>query len=157
MHADGWMDEQILGYTCMHTCMYVCMYGWIGWIGWIFACMHVCVSLSGWMYGDGHMYVDLCMHVCKNAWASACIMLFICMYECMCFGSVALLRDAWLGFRNFALLLCRCCVAAVAHLLPSIARSLSLSLWSSTTYLFFFFLHSIVCSSCFLFSLIRNS
>jgi hypothetical protein len=46
----------------------------------------------------------------------------------MCFESVALLRDAWLGFRNFALLLCRCYVAAVAHLLPSIARSLSLSL-----------------------------
>jgi hypothetical protein len=151
MKLDGWMDEYILGYTCMHTCMDGCMDRWI------FACMHVCMSLIGWMYGNGHMYVDLCMHVCKNAWACACIMLCICMYECMCFGSVALLRDAWLGFRNFALLLCRCCVAAVAHLLPSIARSLSLSLWSSTTYLFFFFLHSIVCSSCFLFSFIRNS
>ncbi len=54
--------------------------------------------------------------------------MYVCMFVCMCFGSVALLLpDAWLGFRNFALLLCRCCVAAVAHLLPSIAQSLSLS------------------------------
>jgi hypothetical protein len=61
----------------------------------------------------------------------------------MCFGSVALLRDAWLGFRNFALLLCRCCAAAVAHLLPSIARSLSLSLSLVFYYILVLFLFSL--------------
>ncbi len=54
---DGWMDEHILGHTCM--------YG----IDWM-------------VYADGHMYVDLCMHVCKNAWAYACVM-YMCMYVCM--------------------------------------------------------------------------
>ncbi len=43
---------------------------------------HACMAVIGWMYGDGHMYVDLCMHVCKNAWAYACVM-YMCMYVCM--------------------------------------------------------------------------